>query len=276
MPSCSHVFRGVEWQTSTPKHILLYRALGWEPPVFAHLPLIMNADGTKLSKRQNHLHVVSLRERHYFPEAVLNFVTLIGGGFTDKEYSLQTIHGLSELVDMFEVSRIHSSSGRLEMERLNELNQNCLKQKLAGSEKGSLVRRCRDIVRQNLVGVDQRYLEDSVIFKYLAWGQDRIRNLNDFVQPEYLYLWRVPDKVAGLCCDSQVLAEIRTLFNASEAFASFNKELKTFCKKNSVKYPQAMTDLRILLTGEAEGPPVKEIVEILGLPEAKQRVSKVD
>ena len=54
---CSHVLRGVEWQVSTPKHILLYRALGWEPPVMAHLPLILNANGTKLSKRQNDLHI---------------------------------------------------------------------------------------------------------------------------------------------------------------------------------------------------------------------------
>ena len=67
----------------------MYRAFGWTPPRFGHLPLILNADGSKLSKRHNHLHISSLRRRQYYPSAILNFVTLVGGGFVDKEYSLK-------------------------------------------------------------------------------------------------------------------------------------------------------------------------------------------
>ena len=84
----SHVLRGVEWQASTPKHLLLYRALEWRPPHFGHLPLLVNSDGTKLSKRQGDMHIERLVTAGFFPEAVTTFVSLVGGGFEDREYSV--------------------------------------------------------------------------------------------------------------------------------------------------------------------------------------------
>lgn len=71
----THVLRGVEWQISTPKHLMLYRAFNWSPPAFGHLPLIMNADGSKLSKRQNDIKLEYYRERGIFPESLINYIT---------------------------------------------------------------------------------------------------------------------------------------------------------------------------------------------------------
>ena len=70
---------------STPKHLMLYDALGWKPPEFGHLPLIMNADGTKLSKRQGDVHLEDFKAKGYFADAVANFITLSGGGFHDRD-----------------------------------------------------------------------------------------------------------------------------------------------------------------------------------------------
>ncbi|MPC24261.1 putative glutamate--tRNA ligase, mitochondrial [Portunus trituberculatus] len=81
----THVLRGVEWQVSTPKHLQLYRAFGWNPPVIGHLPLILNRDGSKLSKRQGDVHIEHYRAQGYAAEAVLNFVTDIGGGFEGRD-----------------------------------------------------------------------------------------------------------------------------------------------------------------------------------------------
>ncbi|KAJ8941090.1 hypothetical protein NQ314_010495 [Rhamnusium bicolor] len=78
----THVLRGVEWQISTTKHILLYRAFNWKPPLFGHLPLLMNVDGTKLSKRQGDIRVSHYKENHIFPLALINFIVQSGGGFT--------------------------------------------------------------------------------------------------------------------------------------------------------------------------------------------------
>jgi glutamyl-tRNA synthetase len=74
----THVLRGEEWLSSTPKHILLYKALGWTPPLFAHLPLLLNPDGSKLSKRSGDVHVEQYIAKGYLPEAIDNFVVLLG------------------------------------------------------------------------------------------------------------------------------------------------------------------------------------------------------
>lgn len=77
----THVLRGVEWQISTTKHLLMYKAFKWKPPQFGHLPLLMNADGTKLSKRQNDIQISTYRENGIFPLALINFIVNSGGGF---------------------------------------------------------------------------------------------------------------------------------------------------------------------------------------------------
>ncbi|MCL4147339.1 UNVERIFIED_CONTAM: hypothetical protein GTU68_033448, partial [Idotea baltica] len=92
----SHVFRGDEWLSSVAKHLQLYRCLNWTPPSFGHLPQILNPDGSKLSKRQEGLHVHSLREEGFSPEAILNFVKLSGGGFADIDH--EKMFSLTQLV----------------------------------------------------------------------------------------------------------------------------------------------------------------------------------
>lgn len=77
----THVLRGTEWQISTTKHLMLYRAFGWDSPVFGHLPLLLNADGTKLSKRQGDIKIGHFRESGIFPLALVNYIVKAGGGF---------------------------------------------------------------------------------------------------------------------------------------------------------------------------------------------------
>lgn len=96
----SHVFRGVEWQISTTKHILLYKAFNWTPPMFGHLPLLVNSDGTKLSKRQGDIHISQYRERGIYPEALANFVMGAGGGFNRSPGDNNKIYTLGELAEM--------------------------------------------------------------------------------------------------------------------------------------------------------------------------------
>ena len=87
----THVIRGEEWLPSTPKHILLYRAFGWEPPMFAHLPLLLNADRSKLSKRQGDVAVEDYRRAGYLPEAIVNFVALLGWNPSAEAGDLRSI-----------------------------------------------------------------------------------------------------------------------------------------------------------------------------------------
>ena len=105
----THVIRGDEWIPSTPKHILLHRAFGWREPRFAHLPLILNKDRSKLSKRQGDVAVEDFLEKGYLPAALLNYVALLGWNpKTERE-----IFSLPELVEHFDLASINKSGAVL-------------------------------------------------------------------------------------------------------------------------------------------------------------------
>ncbi|MCB1108955.1 MAG: glutamate--tRNA ligase, partial [Chlamydiia bacterium] len=118
----SHVIRGDEWISSTPKHILLYELFGWKPPEFLHMPLLLGRDGKKLSKRKNPTSIFYYRDSGYLKEAFLNFLSLMGYSMVgDKE-----IYPLSELIKEFEVSRIGISGAFFDIQKLDWINQQYL------------------------------------------------------------------------------------------------------------------------------------------------------
>lgn len=115
----THVIRGEEWLTSTPKHLLLYEYFGWTPPRFAHLPLIVNRERKKLSKRDGDVAVESYREKGYLPEALINFLALIGWSPGDE----RELFTLAELVEAFSVERINVSAGVFDLDKLNHIQR---------------------------------------------------------------------------------------------------------------------------------------------------------
>ncbi len=119
----THVIRGEEWLSSTPKHVLLYRFLGWEPPVFAHLPLLLNPDKSKLSKRQGDVAVEEYRQKGYLPEALDNFVAFLGWNPGDE----REIFSLEDLVKEFSLERVGKSGAVFNVEKLNWLNSQHLR-----------------------------------------------------------------------------------------------------------------------------------------------------
>ena len=121
----THVIRGEEWLSSTPKHILLYDYFGWQKPVFAHLPLLLNPDRSKLSKRQGDVAVEDYRQKGYLKEALLNFVALLGwNAGDDKEF-----YSMEELTKSFSLDRVNKSGAVFDIEKLNWLNTEHLRNK---------------------------------------------------------------------------------------------------------------------------------------------------
>lgn len=119
----SHVFRGEEWLPSTPKHLFIYDAFGWTPPKFAHLPLLLNRDRSKLSKRQGDVAVEDYLEKGYLPDALVNFVALLGWNPTaDRE-----IYTHDELVRLFDPAKINKSGAVFNIEKLDWLNEHYLR-----------------------------------------------------------------------------------------------------------------------------------------------------
>ncbi|OHA45890.1 MAG: glutamate--tRNA ligase [Candidatus Terrybacteria bacterium RIFCSPLOWO2_01_FULL_44_24] len=114
----THVIRGEEWLPSTPKHVLLYKAFDWQVPYFAHLPLLLNPDRSKLSKRQGDVAVEDYLAKGYYPEAVLNFVALLGWNPGTE----QEIFSLDDLTKEFSIERIHKSGAIFDHNKLNWLD----------------------------------------------------------------------------------------------------------------------------------------------------------
>lgn len=102
----SHVLRGSEWLISTSKHLLMYRALGWRPPTFGHLPLLMNKDGTKLSKRQGDIFIQSFQKKGALPEALLDITTNCGSGFSSEWWAGRVSQASTEPL-MVEILHTH-------------------------------------------------------------------------------------------------------------------------------------------------------------------------
>lgn len=118
----SHVIRGDEWISSTPKHILLYEAFGWEPPQFLHMPLLLGIDGKKLSKRKNPTSIFFYRDSGYLPEGFLNFLTLMGYSMPDD----RELYSLKEIIQAFDPKRIGKSGAVFDVKKLDWLNQQYL------------------------------------------------------------------------------------------------------------------------------------------------------
>ncbi len=120
----THVLRGEEWTSSTPKQIMLHQALGWEMPVYAHVPLLLNPDKTKLSKRKGDVSIESYLAKGYLPEALINFLALLGWNPTsDRE-----IFTRAELIELFDLRKVNHSGAVMNMEKLDWTNAYYIKQ----------------------------------------------------------------------------------------------------------------------------------------------------
>ena len=109
----THVIRGEEWLPSFPKHLLLFRYFGWEPPEFAHLPLILNPDRSKLSKRQGDVAVEDFRDQGYLPEAMINFLALLGWHASDD----QELFSMEALIEHFSLERVGKAGAVFDKEK---------------------------------------------------------------------------------------------------------------------------------------------------------------
>uniref|UniRef100_H2ZFM3 Glutamyl/glutaminyl-tRNA synthetase class Ib catalytic domain-containing protein n=1 Tax=Ciona savignyi TaxID=51511 RepID=H2ZFM3_CIOSA len=183
MMQISHVIRGKEWLTSTSKHVQIYEALGWDLPTFIHLPLLINTDGSKLSKRQ-----VGKFFSGYSPSALLNFMAYYGSGFPGLRFYLISSYHSSQLV---------LSDAIVNFSKLDEFSTILTKYILDGNK--SELQHMREALYKL---VQQKYgvlLKSKAIFKYiflvatLLTTQGHITKLNDLILKEYQYLWIRPE-----------------------------------------------------------------------------------
>ncbi|XP_022073872.2 probable glutamate--tRNA ligase, mitochondrial [Acanthochromis polyacanthus] len=279
----SHVLRGSEWLISTSKHLLMYRALGWQPPAFGHLPLLMNKDGSKLSKRQGDIFIQSFQRDGILPEALLDITTNCGSGFSTNRIGRR----IDELISEFNPSKITTHSALLDLEKLPEFNRIHLQQRIEDEEQ------CRLLVK-DLQGQiqevhtteiqDKEVLHEDYIRRVLHLRKGHISSLKELVNPLYSYLWVRPSfscqQVAALTAEAQHIASLmlRLIEERGEELSvdGLGKDLKNVAKQTkATKYREVMKLLRLALSGLEQGPSVAEMMVSLGPAEISHRFQKL-
>lgn len=163
----THVLRGVEWQTSTPKHLMLYDAFGWEAPTFAHLPLIMNRDGTKLSKRQGDIQIDTMRRNGYLAETLTSYLSNIGGGFGKQE--VDEILSLDQMSSKFKMSAVNKHSCRIDPSKMLLYSRLAFEHRLR-TNPNSLIFELRSLLKDKFgPEVAEQYSDDALLSR-LKWS----------------------------------------------------------------------------------------------------------
>jgi glutamyl-tRNA synthetase len=257
----SHVVRGEEWLPSFPKHLLLYRYFGWEPPQFAHLPLILNPDRSKLSKRQGDVAVEDFKAQGYVAEALVNFIALLGWNTSDD----QEIFSMQELVEKFSFERVGKAGAVFDRNKLEWMNQQYI-QKL-------------DL--DDLMSRLQPYLAASA---FAENDPDLLRRAVQIVQPSLTRLPLVLDKLAIFFDDKPkldkpelieylkqdeartVLQNFREQLDAADTLdeASFKQLVKATQKTVGIKGKGLWTPLRYAITLEEHGPDLSMMAAFFG------------
>ena len=259
----SHVIRAEEWISSTPKHLMLYEAFGWAPPEFMHMPLLRNADRSKISKRKN---PVSLRyyERHgYLPEALLNFLALMGWSMPDE----REVFTLDEMVASFSFERISLGGPVFDLQKLEWLNGMYIR-KLTPA---ALSERLQEEARAK-----SRLLNDDTYVDAIApLLQERLRTLGDF-QAMASYFFDAPlayDKEQLLPKGRSPREAVKVLTEVGETLTRHpgpwqDAELEASVRGyiENAKWPgrDVFMTLRIAVTGRTASPPLFATMQVLG------------
>ncbi|XP_064455305.1 nondiscriminating glutamyl-tRNA synthetase EARS2, mitochondrial-like isoform X2 [Ornithodoros turicata] len=277
----THVLRGVEWQVSTPKHLMLYNAFGWTAPKFLHLPLMLNKDGTKLSKRQGDISISKIREEGYSPTTLLNFLILAGGGFgkqTGEEF-----YPLPQIVEKFCPDELNPNSCQLDMDRLPQCSRLELHSRLRSASS------CEDIVDELRDKLREKYgnrlpsdvLSETYLLRVIQESKDRINCVKDLLHDSLEYIWLDPedaysDESYDDCrtatrelCDKLQLLEQDVLHR--DVVTTLTRQTS---RELHIKHARFMQFLRLLLSGLKEGPGVGEMMSILGKKITLDRLSK--
>ncbi len=267
----SHVIRGEEWLSSTPKHVLLYEAFGWELPKFAHLPLLLNPDRSKLSKRQGDVAVEDYRDKGYLKEALVNFVALLGWNPGDD----REIFSLSELENEFSLEKVNKSGAVFNVEKLDWLNFQHLRSK-PGDE-------VLDMLKEHLAvsGIDVTRFRDDYLKEVITAMRERVSFIKDYTgKSPYFFTppteydpavirkrWK-PESADYL---KRLAGEFSALDNPGKS--DFENALHRTAEELKIQNGDLIHPLRLAVSGMGEGPGLFDVVSILGKEETVRRIN---
>ncbi len=266
----THVIRGEEWLPSTPKHILLYKYFGWDAPEFAHLPLLLNQDKSKLSKRQGSVAVEDFREKGYLRDAFVNFIALLGWNPTgDRE-----IYAIDELIEYFNIEKVNKGGAVFDTKKLDWMNQQYMK-----------------IADPAHFTAELKYLTHSRFGKHFP--DDYLRKVFTLFKERITFISEIPDMAAYMFDDireyeqdymqkrwfedtEMTMTELLAIYENTDEFShdSLMSATKEFAAGKGKKLGEIIHPIRLMITGQSTGAGMFETMEVLGKSLCISRMSK--
>ncbi len=273
----SHVIRGMEHFSNVPKQMAVYRTLGWEPPQWAHFPLLMGPDGKKLSKRRDYsqYHIYSsiedFKKAGYLPQTLVNFLMLIGWSPGDDS----EIIDVAEIIKLFTLERVVKNNSQMNGEKLVWMNGKYIRS-YTPEELLELLQPFMMAAGYDAAKFDRKWLVDVV-----ALYQDNITLLDEFCEKakyflddEIEYAEKALNKHLRKEGAKEILAETLKAMEALEKFdeESVERVLREVAAKHEVGFGKVAQPLRIAVTGDAVSPGIYETVALMGRERAIKRI----
>lgn len=275
----SHVLRGSEWLPSYPKNASLYKSFGWEMPKFFHLPLILNKTGGKLSKRQGDVSVEDFIAKGYLPEAILNFVVLMGWHPEDGTEILT----LEEMEKKFNVYKLGTSPAIFDTDKLDYLNGMYIRKKSLPE----LIELCRPYLAENIALTGNDYKKtDEFIGKVIALEHERLTVLSeigphtkfffadDLVYEKELLKWKKSDLEGAKSCLQNLYTFLENVSENDWNAKKLEELIVAYIKETGIGLGDYLWPMRVALTGEKASPSPFDMAGALGKVETLEKIKK--
>jgi len=266
----THVIRGEEWLPSTPKHVLLYNAFGWQSPEFAHLPLLLNKDKSKLSKRQGDVAVEDYIAKGYIQEAFVNFIALLGWNPTgDRE-----IYEFHELIENFNLEKVNKGGAVFDITKLDWMNAQYMR-KMPETLFVPELRKSLEI--RGISGYSDDYLAKLIVL--FRERVNFIREIPDMTE----YFFKMPETFDEEYRNkhwkentTELVKPLIELMRQTEDFSHSGLHDLTmkYVEENGIKLKDVIHPLRLMITGKSSGAGMFETMELLGKEECLRRFDK--
>jgi glutamyl-tRNA synthetase len=267
----THIMRGQEWLPSVPMHVILYEALGWTPPAYCHLPMVMGKDGHKLSKRLGSTSVRDFRAQGYLPDALLNCIALVGWSY-DGSRELFT---LKELEELFDIEKLSKAPGVFDYQKLEWFNGMYIRAK-SRQELAGLI--APFMKKAGLPGDDTTLLEGVA-----GLVQERVKVLSEVPEMvRFLFEEPKPPVAADLLPKKGEPAAVALLLRRLDALLpglggtpeESEARLRALADELGVKLGDLLMPLRVAVTGSKVSPPLVESIRVMGVEEARRRTAR--
>ena len=273
----THVIRGEEWLTSAPKHVYLYEAFGWDAPEFVHLPTVLNKEKKKLSKRQGDVSVEDFKSKGYLPEALVNYLALVGWSPDSNE----EFFTMDELIEQFSLKRVSKTGGVFDKDKLDWVNEHYLRE----ADLGRITKLAIPYL------IESGYITQDDVENNYDWVEtlvsivkDRLTTVSEISeQVKYIFDNEVEmedDKALEILKGESVPELLKSFKEELEKIDAVDEDfskgiMKMIQKSTGIKGKNLFMPSRVALTGQQHGPDIDKVILVLGKDNIIKRIDYI-